>query len=179
MTIDAAAGASGYAALLANSNAAQAGAQTALSNSASTSAKASGDTQKNKDMFLKLLVAQLRYQDPSKPVDSSQFIAQTAQFSSLETLEEMSTNNTAMLSAQLRLQASTLVGSTVSYTGADGRTVTGTVTSASFTATSVGGTGGEPVLKVDGKDVVLSKVSSVDVPPGTQSPSAGSGSSST
>jgi len=40
------------------------------------------------------------------------------------------------------------------------------VSSASFTATSAGGTGGEPVLRVDGKDVLLSKISSIDVPAG-------------
>ncbi|GAA4972130.1 flagellar hook capping FlgD N-terminal domain-containing protein [Kineococcus glutinatus] len=174
MTIDAASGSSPYASLIANSDAAQASAAAKTSSAASTSTKASGSTQANKDTFMKLLVAQLRYQDPSKPVDSSAFIAQTAQFSSLETLEEMSKNNVSLLASQQRLQASSLVGQTVTYTGADGKPVTGVVSSASFTASSVGGTGGEPVLKVDGKDVVLSKVSSVDVP---KSQSTGSSSS--
>ena len=159
MSVDAATGASGYANLVAASNAAQAGKAAAVGTTQST--KASGSTQANKDTFMKLLVAQLRYQDPSKPVDSSDFIAQTAQFSSLETLEEMSTNNASMLAAQLRLQASSLVGQSVSYLGADGKTVTGTVTSASIAGT------GEPVLKVDGKDVALTKVSTVDVPKST------------
>ncbi|NAZ88608.1 flagellar hook capping FlgD N-terminal domain-containing protein, partial [Kineococcus indalonis] len=165
MTIDAASGASAssYDSILAASNAKATSAASKLGG-ASTSTKASGSTQQNKDTFMKLLVAQLRFQDPSKPVDSSDFIAQTAQFSSLETMEEMSKNNVEMLGAQLKLQASTLVGQTVSYKGADGATVTGVVSSASFSATSVGGTGNEPVLKVDGKDVVLSNVVSVDVP---------------
>ena len=42
-----------------------------------------------KDMFLKLLVAQLKYQNPMEPVDSSQFMAQTAQFTMVEKLEAM------------------------------------------------------------------------------------------
>ena len=46
----------------------------------------------DKDMFLKLLVAQLRYQDPSNPVDSSQFLSQTAQFSMVEQLAAMTTS---------------------------------------------------------------------------------------
>jgi flagellar basal-body rod modification protein FlgD len=40
----------------------------------------------NKDMFLKLLVEQLKNQDPLAPQDSSQFLAQLAQFNSLEQL---------------------------------------------------------------------------------------------
>ncbi|PPK94518.1 flagellar basal-body rod modification protein FlgD [Kineococcus xinjiangensis] len=164
MSIDAASGASGHGSLLDASNAAQAARDVARTGGPSGT-KASGDTQKNKDTFMKLLVAQLRYQDPSKPVDSSTFIAQTAQFSSLETLEGMSKNNTSMLAAQLRLQASSLVGQSVSYPGADG-IVTGTVTSASFAGT------GEPVLKVDGKEIALSKVVSVDAPTSTTPPAA-------
>ena len=40
--------------------------------------------QMGKDVFMKLLVAQMRYQDPSNPVDSSQMMAQTATFSQVE-----------------------------------------------------------------------------------------------
>jgi flagellar basal-body rod modification protein FlgD len=41
--------------------------------------------QVNKDMFLQLLVAQLKSQDPLNPTDSSQFVTQLAQFEQLET----------------------------------------------------------------------------------------------
>lgn len=67
-------------------------------------------TQLDKDAFLKLLVAQLRYQDPSKPVDSSEFMAQTAQFTQVEKLEQLSSDSTATLSLQQGLAASSLVG---------------------------------------------------------------------
>ena len=36
------------------------------------------------EQFLRILLAQLRFQDPLKPVDNQQFVAQLAQFSALE-----------------------------------------------------------------------------------------------
>ena len=51
----------------------------------------------DKDAFLKLLVTQLQYQDPLEPMDNTQFIAQTAQFTALEQMQNL---NTTMLNAQ-------------------------------------------------------------------------------
>jgi flagellar basal-body rod modification protein FlgD len=78
----------------------------------------------NKDDFLNLLVTQLKYQDPTDPIDNDQFISQTTQFSSLEQLinvskgleslnklvESLTTNN------QL-LTASGFIGKEVRYLG--------------------------------------------------------------
>ncbi|MEZ0493739.1 flagellar hook capping FlgD N-terminal domain-containing protein [Kineococcus sp. TBRC 1896] len=163
MTIDAASGSNPYAGLIANSdlltqtNAAKNAGKT------DTSAIAQQKTKDDKDMFLKLLVAQLRYQDPSKPADTTQFMAQTAQFSALEAMQDVAKQSTSMVAAQNKLQASTLVGQTVSYTGEDGTAKTGEVRSVSFVQGSAGGTGGEPVLNVDGVSVVLSKIAGVGV----------------
>ena len=49
-----------------------------------------------KQEFLNLLVMQLRYQDPLNPVDDKAFIAQMAQFSALEQMQNMNASNTAM-----------------------------------------------------------------------------------
>jgi flagellar basal-body rod modification protein FlgD len=53
------------------------------SSTASTAGKKTGD---DKELFLKLLVAQMKNQDPLAPQDSTQYVAQLAQFSSLEQL---------------------------------------------------------------------------------------------
>lgn len=50
----------------------------------------SSSSDADKDMFLQLLVTQLKYQDPLEPVDNTEFIAQTAQFSLLEEMQSMS-----------------------------------------------------------------------------------------
>ena len=94
----------------------------------STTSVSRGD-QMGKDVFLKLLVAQLKYQDPSNPASSSEMMAQTATFSQVEKLDALATQNAAMLALQRSSSAAALVGRTVSYTDEDGATKTGLVTS--------------------------------------------------
>jgi flagellar basal-body rod modification protein FlgD len=118
--------------------------------------KTTTDVGKSKDMadqdtFMKLLVAQLKYQDPSNPADSTQFLAQTAQFTQVEKLGQIAT----MMQAQQLIGASNLVGRTVIYQDANGATQTGVVTSAKLNGDS------EPTLKVGNMDVQLSKVTEV------------------
>jgi flagellar basal-body rod modification protein FlgD len=122
---------------------------------------AKNKTSLDKDAFLKLLVAQMRYQDPSKPLDSSQFMAQTAQFTQVEKLEQMASDSTVALSLQQGLAASSMVGKSVTWVDADGGTHTGKVTSASFG----GPAGSEPTVAVGGVDVRLSSVSKVAATP--------------
>ena len=62
-----------------------------------------------KDEFLKLLMTQMQNQDPTKPMDDTQSIAQLAQFSSLEQMQNL---NTAMTS----LKASNMIGDVVGFT---------------------------------------------------------------
>ncbi len=111
----------------------------------------------DKDAFLKLLVAQLKYQDPSKPVDSSEFMSQTAQFTQLEKLTTLTDTQTQLLSSQQLLGASSLVGRTVSYGGPNNLDVTGVVSSARFTTDG-------PVLHVGDTDVPLASVKEVKAP---------------
>ena len=85
--------------------------------------------QMGKDTFLKLLVAQMRFQDPSNPTSSSEFMAQTATFTQVEKLEEIAKQSASMLALQRSSSAGTLVGQTVTYTDESGTPRTGVVSS--------------------------------------------------
>jgi flagellar basal-body rod modification protein FlgD len=118
------------------------------------SAAGSNNKKLDQDTFLKLLVAQMKYQDPSKPADSTQFLAQTAQFSQVEKLTQIADAQASMLSAQLMVGASNLVGRTVTYLDDAGAEQTGVVKSATLG-------GSDPTLRVGYTDVQLSKVKEV------------------
>lgn len=78
----------------------------ATTSTATTTAKQS---TLGKDDFLKMLVTQLQNQDPLKPMDDTSFIAQMAQFSSLEQMQNMN-------SATLATQANGMIGDNVTWT---------------------------------------------------------------
>lgn len=80
----------------------------------------------DKDAFLRLLVEQLKNQDPMNPQDSSQFIAQLATFSSLEQLTNLNNGVRQMKHCQDMMQASTLIGKQVEIETEDG-IISGTV----------------------------------------------------
>jgi flagellar basal-body rod modification protein FlgD len=115
--------------------------------------------QMDKDTFLKLLVAQMRYQDPSNPASSSELMAQTATFSQVEQLQSIATQNASMLAMQRATSAGTLVGQTVTYTDTDGTTVTGKVSSVVIaTDTS------EATATIGGKSVPMGRITAVTLP---------------
>jgi flagellar basal-body rod modification protein FlgD len=85
--------------------------------------------QMGKETFLKLLVAQMKYQDPANPASSSEFMAQTATFTQVEKLTEIAQQNESLLALQRSSSAGALVGRTVTYTDTDGSSKTGMVSS--------------------------------------------------
>jgi flagellar basal-body rod modification protein FlgD len=112
------------------------------------------NTSADKDLFLQLLVAQMRYQDPSNPTDSSEFLAQTAQFTALEKMQAVADQTQQLVGLQTAFGAGGMVGQTISYADATGATLTGVVSGVRF---DVNG----PVLTVDGTDVPLGLVKSI------------------
>jgi len=82
-----------------------------------------------KDAFLKILLAQMRNQDPLNPTDSTAMIAQLAQFSSLEQMQNLNTKIDQLLTVQLLGELSGLVGKTVSFSGENDEVWQGTVQS--------------------------------------------------
>jgi flagellar basal-body rod modification protein FlgD len=115
---------------------------------------ANGPKTLGKDDFLKLMVAQMKNQDPMNPADDADKIAQMAQFSSLEQITNLATA-TQQLADRLSLTQNVgLLGHTVTYTTADGTaTATGAVDGVQVgadgkTTLSVAGTAGVDPAKV-------------------------------
>lgn len=132
------------------------------------------------DDFMKLLVAQMRYQDPSKPADTTAMMQQTASMAMLERVNEMTTSANAMAEAAKDLKASNnelmayyagqrveqrmatavgMIGATITYADpADAsKTLEGLVESVKFSDAG-------PILFVSGTDVPLGSVKSVKTP---------------
>jgi flagellar basal-body rod modification protein FlgD len=109
--------------------------------------------QMGKDVFLQLLVAQMRYQDPSNPVDSSQMMAQTATFTQVEKLEEIAAQNAAMLVLQEASTAGAMVGRSATYTDTDGASVTGKVTAVRLATGDQ-----EAVAVIGGKEIPVGRI---------------------
>jgi flagellar basal-body rod modification protein FlgD len=90
--------------------------------------------------FLEILLTQLRFQDPFKPMDNQQFVAQLAQFSALEINRQQSEKVDSLLGIQATNQGVALIGKQVELIGRSPGTV-GEVTAISFRS-------GEPLLTV-------------------------------
>jgi flagellar basal-body rod modification protein FlgD len=114
--------------------------------------------QMGKDVFMKLLVAQMRYQDPSNPVDSSQMMSQTATFSQVEKLEQLVNQNASMLVLQESATAGALVGRTATYTDTTGASKTGVVTSVRLASRD-----SEAVAVIDGTKVPVGRLTEIAV----------------
>lgn len=86
-------------------------------------------TELGKDDFLQLLIAQLSHQDPTAPMQDTQFIAQMAQFSSLEQMTNMSGSFTKLASLLGSSEAAGAVGRNVDIESGD-TTVSGAISAA-------------------------------------------------
>jgi flagellar basal-body rod modification protein FlgD len=81
--------------------------------------------------FLKVLTTQLQFQDPLKPMDNDQFLAQMAQFSTLGLMQQQTDSTNSLLTIQTATQTVGLLGKSVQVTTSSGAQ-TGSVTTVTF-----------------------------------------------
>src|SRR5690349_14677724 len=129
-----------------------------------SSEKKSGNV--GKDAFMNLLATELRAQDPVEPAKSDEMLAQLAQFSSLEQMQNLNDSIVGLAvlqqsnaALQQLTDAAALMGKDVEYTGPDAQTETwGKVDGVKIKD-------GVAMLSIDGKDVPLASISQIGAPP--------------
>jgi flagellar basal-body rod modification protein FlgD len=130
---------------------------------AATASTAPKNATLGQEDFMKILLTQLQFQDPLKPMDNQEFMAQMAQFTSLEISRQQSDNTETLLAIQSASQALNLIGKEVEVQ-TDGVAQIGIVKAVAFQ-------GGVPVMTVQQgingaflTGVRLSQVSLVRIP---------------
>jgi flagellar basal-body rod modification protein FlgD len=140
---------------------------TALGSTSSSALQGAGLTQQD---FLKVLMTQLSYQDPLKPMDNEQFMAQMAQFSTLSLMQEQNDKTDSLLTIQSATQTVGLLGKSVQVTTSTGASEIGTVSTVTFQSD------GTPQLTVKMSDgevltgIGLSQVTVIQNPTTTTTP---------
>ncbi len=124
--------------------------------SASTASASPRSQALGRDDFMKLLMAQMRNQNPMDPQNGADFAAQLAQFSSLDGINQLNRNFSDMLMLQGLSQGTNLIGKTVVYSkDAAGNTARGAVSSVRIEA-------GQVQLVIGRNPVALSQIRSVE-----------------
>lgn len=109
----------------------------------------------DKDAFMKLLITELRYQDPTRPMEDREFIAQMAQFSTLEQMSNMNKEIIGLVKSSRSSEAFSLLGKHIdALNPATNRRVSGIVTSIQYN-------GDEQVLMVGSEQVRISDIHAV------------------
>lgn len=108
----------------------------------------------DRDTFLKLLVAQMKYQDPSSPMDMNAMMQQTASMTSVEKLTEMASIARSQVTMQQQIASASMLGKHVAYLDKDGAAATGLVDSMNFAE-------GKPLINVGGTLVPWDRVTAL------------------
>ncbi len=128
--------------------------------------KAGEKQQMGKDSFIKLLITELKHQDPTQPKGDKEFIAQMAQFSSLEQMTNMNKEIKSMTRNSQASEAYSLLGKRIdAYDTATSKRTSGTVNSVKFSDD-------QAILMVGKEEVPLSNVHAVHAPEQTNSNSS-------
>lgn len=110
------------------------------SSSATTSQTAQSAFGLEFESLLRIILTQLTYQDPLKPMENAEFVSQLAQFSQLQQTQSMNDQLTNLLAAQSATQATSLLGRTIDVSAGQG-TISGKVETVAFTS-------GQPVVTI-------------------------------
>lgn len=113
-----------------------------------------GSTELGQDAFLQLMMKQMQYQDPLNPMDNTQMLQQQAQFTQIAELQKI---NSAINGSNQFMQASSLIGKTVSMTNPDNpdQLVEGKVTEAKINSN------GTSILLDGGKEYPIDNIISI------------------
>ncbi|TIS57211.1 flagellar hook assembly protein FlgD [Mesorhizobium sp.] len=99
---------------------------TTIPTGANQASQSTSKTAVDYQSFLRLLIAEMKNQDPTKPMDSTQYVAQLATFSQVEQSVQTNTKLDQIMQSSALSQADALIGRSI--TSADGKT-SGTVAS--------------------------------------------------
>ncbi|WP_201281590.1 flagellar hook assembly protein FlgD [Methylosinus sp. Ce-a6] len=113
----------------------------ATTSSSTTTSTSSSTKALGYDQFLTLLVTEMKYQDPTKPMDPTETVSQLASFSAVEQAVKTNSTLTSILNANLLTQASSYIGKTVSSSdgSSSGTVASVTISSSGATATLTNG----------------------------------------
>ena len=115
----------------------------------------SGFGELDSDVFLQLLVAQLRYQNPMEPADTTSMLAQTSQFTMVETLQAIADTQRQLINMTQLSTALDMVGLEVQAIRPDGEIITAIVDGVRFDPAGV-------ILDMGGEDVPMLNIVSVN-----------------
>jgi flagellar basal-body rod modification protein FlgD len=91
----------------------------------------------NKDVFLKILTAELTHQDPMNAKDNTAYISQLAQFTSLEQTQTLNNTISKLFSSQRMTEGAALIGREVDFNVGEGNTIKDVVKSAKLVGTNI------------------------------------------
>lgn len=110
-------------------------------------------TEMGKDTFMALLVASLKYQDPTQPMSTTEMVSQTTQLNTLDKLSELTEVSQQAFLIQVRSAVSQMVGQEVEYMD-NGDLKKGVVSAANIASTI-------PTLTVNGVEVSYGSIGTV------------------
>ncbi len=121
-------------------------ATTATTSSTSPAQVTNPSSSLGDDTFLQLMVGQLKDQDPLNPTNTSSYLSELAQFTSLEQETDTASSTQQLAASNQTTEALSLLGQQVNYLGSDGTSQTGVVQAVDLSGTTptltIGGTSG-------------------------------------